>query len=197
MRRQLSVREKMLLALLSVILVIGGYISFFYMPMTAERDRCVGEAEECRLQTEAARIRLEDKRRMERELEKIFSGETEPVSIASYDNLRPVMQELSGILSLARDYSLNFGTVDASQTIVRRQISLSFTADSYASAKEVLNRLHGSAFRCMLGDLSVSLGRRSEDTFWLDSWDDRDGSVAVSGTLVYFEYRENSPAEEG
>lgn len=198
MRRQWSVREKLLLALLIVILVISGYISLFYMPMTSERDRCIGEAEQCRIQTEAAQVRLEDKRRMERELEEIFSGDTAPVSIASYNNLQPVMRELNEILRLARNYSLNFGTVDASQTVVRRQISISFTTDSYASAKEVLSRLHDSAFRCMLNNISVSLGRRNEDRwdpgFWLDSWDDWDGDVAVSGTIVYFEYQENSLA---
>ena len=59
MRRQLTTREWMLLALLGVILLISGYMLLFYMPMTAERDRCLGETESRRTEIEAARLRLE------------------------------------------------------------------------------------------------------------------------------------------
>ena len=89
MRRQLTTREWMLLALLGVILLASGYMLLFYMPMTAERDRCLGEAESCRAEIEAAQLRLEEKRRMERELEALFSAGEPPRSIADYDNLSP------------------------------------------------------------------------------------------------------------
>ena len=125
MRRQLTTREWMLLALLGVILLISGYMLLFYMPQTAERDRCLGETESCRMEIEAAQLHLEEKRRMERELEALFSSETPPLSIADYDNLQPVMFELNSILASTEDYSLSFSTVDTSQAIVRRSISIS------------------------------------------------------------------------
>ena len=187
MRRQLTAREWMLLALLGVILVVSGYMLLFYMPMTAERDRCVGETESIRTQTEAAQLRLEEKRRMERELEELFAADTPPVSIADYDNLQPVMFELNAILSGTEDYSLSFSTVDASQPIVRRSISMSFTTGTYESAKAVLQRLHDSAYRCMLDGVNVSLGQREGD------------SVSVSGNIVFFEYQadpQSKPQEE-
>lgn len=199
MRRQLTVREWLLLALLGVILMISGYITLFYMPMTSERDRCISEAENCRLQTEALQIRLEDKHRMEQELKEIFDADPDPRSIAPYDNLKPVMHELNGTLSTARDYSLNFGTVDASQPVVRRQISMNFNVDSYAAAKEILQKLHDSEYRCMLDNVSLNLGYRSEDdngpVFWWQEWDGDgagDGGVSVSGTIVYFEYQKTN-----
>ena len=71
MRRQLTSREWVLLALLGVILLVSGYMLLFYMPQTIERDRCLSEAELCRTQTEAAQLRLEEKRQMERELEEL------------------------------------------------------------------------------------------------------------------------------
>ena len=181
MRRQLTTREWMLLALLGVILLASGYMLLFYMPMTAERDRCLGEAESCRAEIEAAQLRLEEKRRMERELEALFSAETPPLSIADYDNLQPVMFELNSILASTQDYSLSFSTVDASQTIVRRSISIAFTTDSYASAKAVLQQLHDSAYRCMLDSVSLNLG-------------DAQGPVTVSGTIVFFEYQASPQA---
>ncbi|MCI9608792.1 MAG: hypothetical protein HFG07_01015 [Oscillibacter sp.] len=177
MRRQLTTREWMLLALLGVILLISGYMLLFYMPMTAERDRCLGETESRRTEIEAARLRLEEKRRMERELELLFSAETPPLSIADYDNLQPVMFELNSILASTQDYSLSFSTVDASQTIVRRSISLSFTTGTYESAKAVLQQLHDSAFRCMLDSVNVNVGQGERN------------AVSVNGTIVFFEYQ--------
>ncbi len=182
MRRQLTTREWMLLALLGVILLISGYMLLFYMPQTAERDRCIRETESCRTEIEAAQLRLEDKRRMERELEELFSAEVPPLSIADYDNLQPVMFELNSILASTADYSLSFSTVDASQTIVRRSISISFTTGTYESAKAVLQQLHDSAFRCMLDDVTISAGQGEQNT------------VTVNGNIVFFEYQANPQA---
>ena len=178
MRRQLTAREWMLLALLGVILLISGYMLLFYIPQTIERDRCLSETESIKLETEAAQIRLEEKRRMERELEELFSAETPPLSIADYDNLQPVMFELNSILAGTDDYTLSFSTVDASQTIVRRSISMTFTTGSYESAKAVLQQLHDSAYRCMLDSVSASIGQEGNL-----------GAVSVSGSIVFFEYQ--------
>ena len=176
-RRQLTTREWLLLALLGVLLLVSGYMLLFYMPQTAQRDRCLQEAADRRVEIEAAQLRLEEKRRMEQELEALFSSGTPPLSIADYDNLQPVMFELNAILAATEDYSLSFSTVDASQPIVRRSISMSFTTGSYASAKAVLQRLHDSAFRCMLESVAITIGQGERD------------AVSVSGSIVFFEYQ--------
>lgn len=182
MRRQLTAREWMLLALLGIILVVSGYILLYYTPMTAERDRCISEAESCRAQTEAAQLRLDEKKRMERELEELFAVEPPPLSIPDYDNLQPVMFELNTILSGTGDYSLSFSTVDASQTIIRRNISMTYTAGGYESAKAVLQQLHDSAYRCMMDNVSMNLGQGGRD------------AVSVNGTIVFFEYQKEPQA---
>ena len=177
MKRSLTAREWILLGLLGVVALVSGYVMLFYMPMTARRDAAREETELCRLQAEAAQVRLEEKRRMERELEELFAGEGEPVRLADYDNLQPVMLELNTVHSETEDYSLSFGTVDASWTIVRRSISLSFTSGSYEAARATLRQLCGSAYRCLLdsGDLSSS--------------GENGGSGSVNGVGRFFEYR--------
>ena len=177
MRRQLTTREWMLLALLGVILLVSGYMLLFYIPQTTERDRCIGETEACRTEIEAARLRLEEKRRMERELEALFAQEEPPLGLAPYDNVQAVMFELNTILSQTQEYSLSFGTVDTEQSIVRRSISLNFTCGSYEDAKAVLQQLHDSDYRCMLDNIAVSMGQTASDL------------VTVSGTIVFFEYQ--------
>jgi hypothetical protein len=111
---------------------------------------------------------------MERELAQLFSSGSAPVSIAPYDNLRAVMVELNGILAQTREYALNFSTVDTAETIVRRYISLSYTTDTYAAAKSVLQSLHDSTYRCMLDGLDLTF---------------TDDGVEVDATLVFFEYQ--------
>ena len=182
MKRQLTAREWMLLGVLGAVLLVCGYMLLFYMPMTAERDRCLSETESCRTQTEAAQLRLEEKRRMERELEELFSADVPPLSIADYDNLQPVMFELNAILASTADYSLSFSTVDASQAIVRRSIALSFTTGSYEAAKAVLRQLHDSDYRCMLDSINVSISQGDQE------------SVMVSGNIVFFEFQKQPPS---
>ena len=47
--------------------------------------------------------------------------------------------------------------------------------EDYDTAKGILRQLHDSLYRCMLNNITVSLGRGN------------DGSVSVSGSIVYFE----------
>lgn len=177
MKRKLTVREWILLGVLAVLAAVSGYVMLFYMPVTTQRDSARSEAETCQIELEAVQLRLEEKRRMERELEELFAQTEEPLSLAPYDNLKPVMMELHTILDGAEDYSLSFGTVDTEEPIVRRNISLTFTARNYAAAREILQRLHDSAYRCMLDGVSISVGQGG------------DGLVSVNSTIVFFEYQ--------
>ena len=175
MKRKLSPREMMLLGVLAILVVVVGYITLFYMPTTQARDDALAEAESCREQTEVAQVRLAEKQRMEQELEEIFAQNPNPLGLADYDNRQPVMVELNMILASTENYSLSFATVDASQSIVRREISISFTCDSYDTAKYVLQQLHDSTYRCMLNNVTISRGQNDS------------GTTSVSGSIVYFE----------
>lgn len=184
MRRHLTAREWVLLALLGVILVICGYMLLLYIPQTTERDFCLQEAESVQAQTQAARLRLEEKQRMEQELEALFSADTPPQGIADYDNIKPIMVELNPILALTTEFKLTFSMAETSQPLVRRSIAVSFTADSYERAKTVLQRLHDSGCRCMLENVNLNLNEGAE------------GPVQFNGTLVFFEYQALAPTTE-
>lgn len=177
MKRKLTVREWMLLGVLAIMVIVAGYILLFYNPTTAARDAALAEAESCKEQTAAAQVRLEEKRRMERELDEIFARNPNPLGLADYDNLQPVMVELNTILKDTQNYSLNFATVSTADRLVRRQISVSFTCDSYREARDVLQALHDSSYRCMLNNVSITLG----NTY--------NSSTSVNGTIVFFEFQ--------
>lgn len=177
MKRKLTAREWMFLGVLATLAIVTGYIMLFYNPTTSARDTALADTEICKMETQAAQIRLEEKRRMERELEEIFTRDPDPLGLADYDNLQPVMVELNSILAPTQNFSLNFATVNTDERLVRREISISFSCGSYTSARNVLQRLHDSSYRCMLNNVNISL----EQTY--------NGTVSVSGSIVFFEFQ--------
>lgn len=188
MKRQFSAREWKLLGLLAAILAVTGFVMLFYIPMRDERDDCLSQAESCRTEAEVFRAQLEDKLRMEREMEAQGADGKTLLSIPDYDNLQPVIVELNNILAGTDTYSLSFASVDEAQSIVRRSISLSYSAGSYDAARAVLQRLHDCAYRCMLDNISIGFGEGEEGN--------RD-SATVSATIVFFEYRKVEQAAAG
>jgi len=177
MKRKLTPREWALLAVLTAVAAASGYLMLFRAPMLRQRDEMRRETALCLEQLDVARQRAEEKRRMERELEELFAGGDGPLGLSPYDNSQAVMVELNRVLAAAKDYSLAFSTPDESDAVVRRSVSFSFTAPDYAAARAILQELHDSSYRCLLGDLSVSVGHGS-------------GSItSVTGTVVFFEYR--------
>lgn len=178
MKRKMTAREWLLLGVLAVLAVASAYVWLFYNPTIAARDNAIAETDSCKQQTQAFQVRLVEKRRMEAELAEIFAANPNPIGLPDYDNLQPVMKELNTVLANTQDYNLSFATVDASQNVVRRQISVSYSSENYAAAKQVLQRLNNSSqYRCMLNDISIS--ERHVD-----------GEVTVKGTIVYFECQE-------
>lgn len=189
MKRQFSAREWKLLGMLVAILAVSGFVMLFYMPMRDERDNCLSQAESCRAEAEVFQVQLEDKLRMEREMETQTADGKPLLSVPDYDNLQPVIVELNNILAGTDTYSLSFASVDENQSIVRRRISLSYTAGSYDAARAVLQRLHDCAYRCMLDNVSIGFGEGEGG--------DSD-SASVSATIVFFEYRKvEQAAAEG
>ena len=177
MKRKLTAREWMLLGVLAVLALASGYIMLFYTPMTQRRDAAIEETAQYQEQVSAAQLRMEEKRRMEQELETIFENDPDPIGLARYDNIQPVMMELHTILSAANDYSLSFSTVDAEGgDIVRRDIALSFISGTYEEAKAILQSLKNSAYRCMIDTVNISFGQEGD-------------GVTVNGTIAFFEYQ--------
>lgn len=175
MKRKLTTREWMLLGVFAILAIGCAYIMLFYNPTTSARDTALAEAESCREQTQAAKVRLEEKQRMERELDEIFAGDSEPTRLEDYDNLQQVMMDLRLILEDTNGFDLNFSTVDASQKLVRREINIDFDCANYDKVKSVLYKLYNISYRCMLNNVNITLGDTKED------------KAHMKGSIVFFE----------
>ena len=202
MKRRLSSREAALLTILALLVLLSGYYLWFYVPMQEKQLALEGQIQDAQNEIEVDRTRVTRMGGMEQELEKIFDANPNPVSMAPYDNIRNVMYDLNAILSAADDYTLNFTSVDTGQEdgIVRRNISLSFESGGYSAAKDILQKLHDSDYRCMLDDLDIRVSGGTGGTafsaslWWLDNMPvdsvQDNVTVDVTATMVFFEYQE-------
>lgn len=181
MNRAFTSREKVLLVVLAVLLIGIGYFKLILEPINTniETYQANTNAEQDEIIVNTAT--LTKMRNMQQELEEIHaSGDAKPMP--AYDNSDCLLVELNRILSEADDYSLNFGgtSVLDGDYIVRRPLSLTFTASSYEQARSILTALHDSDNINQITDLSVRFTGGSDER------------VDVSLSIAYYELKESN-----
>ena len=175
MKKGLSAREKILLLILIIMGIFAAYYYAFYIPtqdkITYYHDEAVLMDEQIAVaEAKSAKMTL-----MKKELEAIKSGDmTNVKELPQYDNSGNVMSSLSAILSQASQYNISFGGVTESEGIVRRNITLSFSTDSYEASKAILSNIYNGDYRCLIKDLHIAQGS---------------GVCSVNVQITYFEYK--------
>lgn len=174
MRKRLSAREKFLLVILIILAVYMAYYYMFYLPTKEKisyyKNEAVAVDDEI-IVTEARMIKLA---RMEKELKDIKAGDASDVKeLPQYDNSRNVMNSLAGILENATQYDVSFSGVSQEDGIVRRDIKLNYTCNSYDAVKAILLRIHDGDYRCLIKDLYIT----QNASVW-----------SVNVEITYFEY---------
>ena len=76
--------------------------------------------------------------------------------IADYNNLQNEMLELNSILKQTTAYQMDFEDPTIDDSIIRRNIHISFQTKTYDMAKEVLQSLQDSTYRCLLKNIMIS-----------------------------------------
>lgn len=112
MKRAFTTREKVMLLVLTVLLIVIAYFKLILEPINNSIDEYQSEtaAEQDEiLQNTALLTRMSQ---MQKELEEIYA-EGDPTPIPNYDNSGKLLVELNSILSASVDYSLDFGQVSA------------------------------------------------------------------------------------
>lgn len=179
--RKLSIRERVLLLLLAVLAAVSGYVLLFYLPTTQRLEALntqIAQSQELAAQLDA---RLAEQQQMERELEQ-FAAQGSPVPyMPAYDNLQAVMVELHTILADCQEYSLSFQGKQGEDNVFYREVSIPFTCGSYEQAREILQKLHDSTLRGLLGNVQFS--------------QQENGTISVFATITFLEYQVNTVSE--
>jgi hypothetical protein len=179
-KSKLSPREMFMLLFLVVLLIGVGYYMLFYTPLQDELSSIAIKSSEIDNQITASMGKIKKMDQMQAELDEIFARPADEITeIAPYDNKEVVLNQLYGILARTSDYSLRFTdpVVQADGT-VRRNISMTFSCESYEAAKDVIRDLTDSQWRCLISNLSISC----------DDGDMMTMGVNVTATITFFEH---------
>lgn len=191
MKKGFGKREWAILVILSVILLALVYYQLIYR--SVENARVQYDTTDLEIQIESEQLKAADIARMEAEIEANKGNETGIVE--SYDNIKQEIIALNDILADAESFSLSYGNptvADSSSSSVRRVISISYVASSYDKAREIINALHDCEYRCLIGDISMSIANSqdSDGTF-------SNSQVAVSLSVTFFETLYNATTTKG
>lgn len=175
MKKQLTTREKILMGILAVLLVVCAYYYAFYTPVLQKIADCKDEMIFLEEQNLLLDIQVEKMNHMKSELDVIQSGEMGNVNaLPAYDNSQNVMNSLSFILKSANQYNVSFSSVEEEESTVRRNINLSYACNNYEAAKSILTQIYESEYRSLIKDVHMSSG---------------DDSYHVTVEITYFEYK--------
>ncbi len=190
--REFTTGEKILLVILALIIIALLYYRFFYVPCQNAITEAQSQKSALQSDLNVAQIKERQLRKMKEELDSI--GElSETSSMPSYNNSKAELEELNAILESAKDYSIKFTGLKKDGDQIRRNFALTFVTDTRNEARDILTKLAGSEFRCLLGDLKYEqmLQRLGSDQTakYVRGIDDERYAVTfrVTTTATYYE----------
>ena len=154
MNREFTTREKLLILLLCLILVGLAYYQFVDQPVRTALNNAHAERDSLLTELTTVNAKLAVMRRMRDEMEDITAGGTVS-EMKSYNNSKPEIALLNDILRGTPDYTITFADVTRDNDQIRRNFSLTFVSDKYASIQRIVKQLSESPYRCLIGDLKI------------------------------------------
>ena len=169
--RDFSIREKILLIALCVVVLALMYYYFIDSPVRSGLQQAANEKSELETEQTVALTRLSQLNAMMDELD------TDDSYMYSYNNINAELDLLNDLLSRADTFSLSIDDVTRDGDQIRRPILLQFTTDDYATAADILQQLAASEYRCLIGDISMTS----------DTGDVAGSAVSVSAEVTFYE----------
>ena len=164
MSRDFTPKEKILLAILFVLVIGAAYYWLIFVPCGNAIDRANADRDATQAELLIARTKEAQLQKMQSELDSL--GELQYASrMESYNNSKEELKLLNSVLEAADEYSVSFSSASREGDQIRRNFTMQFTTVNFATAKEIIRRLSDSELRCLLGDVQyvTSLRRLAED----------------------------------
>lgn len=175
--RDFSLKEKLLLLFLSLILVGFAYYQFVDRPVRSTVESAHAEAQSLSAELKTVEAKLEKMHRMRDELDDVTAGGSAS-EMGSYNNSKAEIEALNDILSDALQYSITFSNVTRDKDQIRRNFTLQFTTDDYDNLERTVSALNENHYRCLIGDMRCT-SSRTENVM--------DGNVTVNATATFYE----------
>lgn len=191
--RNFTRREKVMLVILVLVLLVGLYFLCVHRPVEARLEELELEKEDLELQTTVATVKLGQRNKMKAELDEIFALPKDQITVMPpYNNLEGLMVQFDSIF-MGLEPKLSFPEVRFEEGIATRPIEFEFDAPGYDQARAILTRLTRTGQRALLDGLSI----RPMDTVVTDrsgmlqnravGGDIKTEPVSVKGTIYFYE----------
>ena len=168
--RNFTKREKIILLVLVIFLLIGFYFIVIHYPVTSRLEEIEAEEMLTQEQTDLAIAKGQNYVKMKNELNDIFALPFDKITVMpSYDNHQTIFEDLMP--------DLRFGEAKIEGNIASRTVSFNVTVSDYNAAKDVISKLTGTGFRCLLTNLTVSPEEGNLET----------DAIRLSGNIVFYE----------
>lgn len=178
--RSFSQREKVLLAILVVVILFACYYFAVYEPASTKIAEAEHKVAQLRSDITIEEARASSIQKMKDALESIGYGETAISETPYYDNAQNVVKELNEILADSIDYNLSFKPILFQNELAIREIQMVFNCENYTIARGIIRDLSTGPYRCDIGTLKI-------DTASSDSSDITKGMVVVTLSITYYE----------
>ena len=176
--RDFTLKEKIMLLLLVLLLFGLGYYYFIDQPVRNEIARCETEKANLQLELDKVNSKLHTLETMREELENIEkSGDVSVMK--SYNASKEEIKLLNDILSLTDQYVINFGNVTRDGDQIRRNFTLQFTARDFDVMANILGKLSDSPLRCRVAE--IQCGRN------VNYYHEEYADYSVRATATFFE----------
>ena len=186
----LTKREQALLILLLAVLVLGGWYMGIYAPISARikaADTTELEEEMALEQLKAARIKS-----MQKEID--ANKEAEAPVVASYNNFKQELDELTRVYGQAYDFKFSFSEPQQKGNTVCRNISISCTAEDYDTALAMSREILNGPYRSLISNMKISSSSQVNADLEPDI---REGRVSLTFDITYFETTVGADSLEG
>ena len=185
MSRDFTLKEKILILVLVLVLVVLAYYKFVDEPVREALDKAASEKAGLEDEYTIAQARLTQLQKMQSEIDKASSSATfHPMP--SYNNKQAIYLFLNDVLG-SLDGIINFPDIKKEENLIRRTVTIQFTAPDYDTVSNVLNEIANCEFRCLIGDVQCSSKNKDISV----------GQITVNTTVTFYETMAGGQVDAG
>ena len=175
MNREFTQREKVLLLVLAVLIIVIGYVKLILQPINEEIESYESLTMEEQTTFSANQIKATRMNLMEKEIEKAKAKGVRR-EVPAYDNSSNLLPGLYQIMESSVDYSLDFGELVYDGNVVQRPVEMTFQTRTYKQARVIIDKLYKSGYAMQISDVNISTKKATDTQL-----------VSTSMSVTYFE----------
>ena len=168
MNREFTKREKILLLIFAVLIILLGYFKLILEPINSQVDEYSSMESEEQAEIDIKMLQALQMSIMEKEIEKARENGINRVT-PDYDNSSVLLPKLYHIMDRTVAYSMNFGEITTDGGIVMRPVEINFETRTYKKAREIIDRLYDTNYAMQIEDVTIQT-RKTTDANSVDTY---------------------------